>query len=389
MTSSVRGLWMACLVLASFSTLAADIAWEGVYTGEVWSNVEGGIENGSAAYLDNLDVSAEISGFSLFGRPYEAFVYGLYNNGGSISQDVGDLQTVSNIETGVSAARLYEAWLETPVGRVGSLRLGLYDVNSEFDVLDSAALFIHSAHGIGTDIGQTGRNGPSIFPVTGLAARFEWDFGGPWLGRVAVVDGVPGDPEDPGAMDVSIGGDDGALVLAELQRQDGPRRLLLGSWGYSASYPQSPGRGPDDSWSNAGVYARMEAALGSEESPGTYFVRGGYADTRFGSFSKFLGAGIEWRNPFGYSGRGILGLSVAWAEARDDSDASGIRPQREVVFEITYRARLNDWLAVQPDLQYIVNPGLRPGVDDALAIGLRLEVQLFSGRSTLASEARR
>jgi len=381
MTNNLRGLGVACLFLPSFSTLAAEIAWEGVYTGEVWSNIDGGIEKGGAVYLDNLDLAAEISDLRFFGRSFEAFVYGLYNNGGSISQDVGDSQAVSNIETGVSAARLYEAWLQTPIGRVGSLRLGLYDVNSEFDVLDSASLFIHSAHGIGTDIGQTGRNGPSIFPVTGLAARFEWDFEGAWLGRVAVVDGVPGDPDDPGAMDVSIGGGDGALVLAELQWQEGRRRALLGSWGYSTSYPETSEQGSADSWSNSGIYARMESPLGGADSPRTYFLRGGYADSRFGSFSEFLGGGVEWRNPFGHSDRDVLGLAMAWAEGSDGSGASGMRPQREVVFELTYRTRLNDWLVVQPDVQYIVNPGLRPGVDNALAIGLRLEVRLFSGRS--------
>lgn len=76
---------------------------------------------------------------------------------------------ISNIETGVRATRLYEAWLETGLGERGSLRAGLYDLTSEFDVLETANLFIHSAHGIGSDIGLSGLNGPSIFPVTSRA----------------------------------------------------------------------------------------------------------------------------------------------------------------------------------------------------------------------------
>lgn len=51
------------------------------------------------------------------------------------------------------------------------MRIGLYDLNSEFDALDDAGLFINSAFGVGTDIGLTGVNGPSIFPVTSLAVR--------------------------------------------------------------------------------------------------------------------------------------------------------------------------------------------------------------------------
>jgi porin len=35
---------------------------------------------------------------------------------------------------------------------------------------------------------------------------------------------------------------------------------------------------------------------------------------------------------------------------------------------------LTDWLAVQPDIQYIINPGAVSGLRDALALGIRLEI---------------
>src|SRR3546814_3118125 len=55
-----------------------------------------------------------------------------YNNGRSISDLAGDVQAVSNIETGVRALRLYEAWIDQKIGDAASIKLGLYDLNSEF-----------------------------------------------------------------------------------------------------------------------------------------------------------------------------------------------------------------------------------------------------------------
>ena len=84
---------------------AVDLA--AVYTGELWRNERGGIRQGWR-YLDNLDVTLTIDADRAFGwHGATLFIYGLYNNGRAFSGDlVGDEQIVSNIETGVRAARL-------------------------------------------------------------------------------------------------------------------------------------------------------------------------------------------------------------------------------------------------------------------------------------------
>ena len=72
-----------------------------------------------------------------------------------------------------------------------------------------------------------------------------------------------------------------------------------------------------------------------------------------------------------------LGVAAAFAghEFQDASKEAGIDADgAEVAIELTYRAQLTPWLAVQPDLQYIVNPSFDPSVDDALALGARFEV---------------
>src|SRR3546814_14121631 len=82
-------------------------------------NVAGGHRRG-ARYLDNLDLVFEADLDRLAGwTGAQLHVYGLYNNGRSISELAGDTQAVSNIEAGVRALRLYEAWIDQKIGDAG------------------------------------------------------------------------------------------------------------------------------------------------------------------------------------------------------------------------------------------------------------------------------
>ena len=59
---------------------------------------------------------------------------------------------------------------------------------------------------------------------------------------------------------------------------------------------------------------------------------------------------------------------AAMAAAGTPSTAS------EFALEASYRAALTPWLSVQPDLQYIINPGGDRGLRDALVFGLRTQL---------------
>ena len=76
------------------------------------------------------------------------FAYLLWNDASTFSDRYsGDAQGVTNIEA-EQALRLYEFWYEHRLADGLSLKTGLYDLNSEFDAVDSAALFLNSSHGI-------------------------------------------------------------------------------------------------------------------------------------------------------------------------------------------------------------------------------------------------
>lgn len=348
------------------------IVLETTYTAEVMGNVAGGLDRG-ARYLDNLDIVLEADLDAVAGwQGAELHLYGLYNNGQSISDLAGDAQAVSNIETGTRALRLYEAWIDQKLGPALSLRAGLYDLNSEFDALDAAGLFVGSAHGIGTDISQTGLNGPSIFPSTSLAARIELKPAKDWVVRAAILDAVPGNPDHPQRTTIRLGNGEGALLIGELEAPVAGGRLLLGHWRYTAAFDTHDGRRRHG---NEGFYLRGEAPLFKrDEREVAGFFRLGTARDRFNMFDRFASAGVKLSGFVPGREEDEIGLAIAAAfTARGYRLANGAGAS-EIATELSYRAPVTSWFALQPNIQYIRSPSADPAIADALVLGLRGEV---------------
>ncbi len=361
---------------------SSGVTFDAVYTGEPIRNLTGGIKTGGT-YLDNLDLQLAADRGSIFGIPGLAgLLYVLHNNSSEFSgKYAGDAQGVSNIDA-PRATRLYEAWLDwaSPADRF-SIRAGLYDLNSEFDSIETGGLFLGSAHGIGSDFSQTGLNGPSIFPVTSLALRVRTALGAGGYGQFAILDGVPGDPNDPGSNEIDLSHDDGALAVAELGwAGDDWRKLAVGAFAYAADFAPltNPDGPPDDG--NEGWYAIADRTVWRRESTAlSAFVRVGQAEERFNPFKTYAGFGASLTGFSGARPDDELGLAVAMARTGSDFKASREVDEigtdsHETAIELTYRAPVSSWLTLQPDIQYIINPGADPAHDNALAIALRFEL---------------
>lgn len=347
------------------------------YTFDIWRAETGGVRKGTR-YLDNLDVVAEADMGRLVGWDGALIhIYGLYNNGSSLTDLLGDAQATSNIETGMQAARLYEAWLDQKIGASASLKFGLYDLNSEFDALDASGLFMGSAHGIGTDISQSGLNGPSIFPSTSLAARAAIEPARGWSVRAAVMDGVPGDPSRPKRTAIKLGGGDGALLIGEIEAPLPEGKLLFGHWRYTARFDDAVGgrtRG-NDGWYLRGEH-RLAREIVQPDQGLSGFFRLGIADTRFNMFGSFASAGLNYVGPITGRDHDQLGIAVAAAFTSDRYRAEVPSERSEVAFELTYRAGIAEWLSAQPNIQYVINPGANPSLRNAIAVGLRTELTI-------------
>ena len=67
-----------------------------------------------------------------------------------------------------------------------------------------------------------------------------------------------------------------------------------------------------------------------------------------------------------------MGLAVASAMNGDDfRDANPDFDRSETAIELTWFTRISERFSIQPDIQYILNPGEEPGAKDAVQIGFR------------------
>lgn len=371
--------------LAQAVELTPGLDLDFTYTGE-WAQIDGGLSDHDT-YLDNVDIVFEGDLDQLFGWKNSTFaLYVLGNQGGSPSKYAGDLQTVSNIDA-PDTWKLYELWYQRNWRQdAHSLRVGLYDYNSEFDVLETGGLFINSSFGIGAEIASSGENGPSIFPTTSLAVRGRISNARGGYLQGVVMDGVPGDPGDPHGTQVILKQDDGLMLAAEVgYTADDPkyRKFAAGYWRYTRdSKHNDDGCGATDQ-KNWGVYALAEARLYSERNAPARglsgFLRYGVADKKVNFLRDYAGAGLVYTGLFPERGSDELGLAVASAgvsaPCRDEAQATGeATDKRETTLELTYRAELTSWLAVQPSLQYVIDPGALRSTENARVFLLRFQI---------------
>lgn len=381
----------ACLAAAGDATRAEPLLEAGaLYVADALSNVSGGLREGSA-WVDYLELAV---GFDA-GRYFDVGNLGVYaslvrTNAPTFSDRyVGDAMVVSSIDSGRSL-RVLEAWLDWQfeAWTSGSLRLGLYDLNSEFDTTESRGLFLNSAYGMGQELAQTGRNGPSVFPITALAARVAWTPHERWLLKMAIVDGVPGDPGNHHRARWHLSRSEGALCIAELTTRAGPlAQLSLGHWQYTGRFAglRPSDTGDDDRLErdNRGSYVTAEFASPDAPRDGapawSGFVRAGQAAERVNAFERHIAAGLMVDWPWPTSRRSRLGLAVAEARIGTDHRAAqrsnGTRVERyERNVELTWRVPLGEHAVLQPDLQYVINPGANRTTPDAWIVGLRVEL---------------
>jgi porin len=381
MTASIVG----CAALMGFAATAPAMSDEPAqaspmasltlaYTGEVWGVADGGLDRG-AVYLDNFDLSASLDLERLVGwNGATAFAHALYATGNSVTERVGDVNGISNIETG-EALRIVEAWVEQSFaeGR-GSLRFGLYDVSSEFDAGEVRALFLNPAHGIGTDYAQSGQAGPSIWPVTSLALRAQYTFAGDVYLRGAIADGVPGNPDFPKRTTIDFEDGDGVLLAAETGIAREGRLWSLGAWAYSEQFPDLV---TADQRRNFGAYVAIEEAL-LVPAAGEGFglsgsLRAGLANGDVNAVESFFAATLVATGLLPQRAQDKLGLGIILANGSDGFLGGLGEPRdQEINIELTYFAQITDEISLQPDLQWIINPGLDGSVDDAFVVGLRL-----------------
>jgi porin len=361
------------------------ISFETIYTAEYWANTQGGMKC-DRTFLSNLDLTMAVDTQKAdLWENGTFFVYALHNSGTEklTGEIIGDLQTVSNIEA-PRTMRLYELWYEHRFfDEKLSVLAGLHDFNSDFDVTEYGSLFINSSFGITPEIASNAR--PSIFPLAAPGVRVKWDSDNPWDFMLGVYDGDPGDPEISEHLPRSIlASDQGAFIVGETAYhiETEPDSLKMGLWYNSGKFNDvimaGPNGDPEQKFNNYGGYVVIDKTIfpeTEEQGLGAFFQFGG-APRHLNEVDFYYGAGLNYTGLIPGRDHDQAGFAVAYALiSRDLVDAGG-RHDAEITFEWTYKARICDYFIIQPDIQYIRNPGADVSLEDAVAAGIRVELAL-------------
>jgi porin len=361
------------------------------YQGDVWSVLDGGKKR-RTTYLDFIELRTNLDGEKLFGIKGNTVSLSLIDSNGTTTNasTVGSTQGIDNSEVAVNGVRVYEAWMEQNFFDDHlSFLFGLHDLNTEFASTPVSDNFLTPTMQIGQSFAQSGANGPSVFPTTSLAGRVKVKPTDDSYVAVAAYDGIPGNPNRTTGDAVHFGKKDGLLLVGEAGftpkatgSEAALNKLALGVWKYTSARDDLSDvdlNGDPVKRTAQGVYALSSARIYYDvkaERSLSAFLRGGVADGDTAQVDYDVEAGLVATGFVPSRPEGELGLGVSRAHNGDAyiTSVAGVSERNETSFELYYRDVLCRGVTLQPDMQYVVNPGTDTVTDDAFIVGARLGV---------------
>lgn len=325
-------------------------------------------------------------------------VRAIYPQGdGLTDKAVHDFNTLSNID-GYDSLRLYDAWFEQEFSEGKfSIRLGQLLADAEFFDSEYAALFLNSSFGAIPLVSQN--LNPPIFPTAAPGIRLLARPSDSFYAEAAFFSGDAGDPtiNNKHNTRLSFRSADGFLVFAELgytwnakPKDDstgsatfGPD-ALTGSYklsGYYDSKAFADSEGGSPHRGDYSIYFVLDQELwhipGGKDRTLSCFVRSGVAPADRNTVTFYGDAGLTCKGPFAPRAQDTLGLAYSHTELSHklvDDSGGFLASHHEEVLELTYQAFFGTHLSIQPDLQFIFNPGATEPASTAIISGVRLNV---------------
>ncbi len=341
--------------------------WNGVSLvmhGEVEgvSNLSGGISTGTTAtglWKGGLALHTGKAGWWQGGL---LVVEGLAaDSGAPDSLYVGDIQGVSNLTTPYShIANLYKAYYRQNIGAY-TFRIGLINPNDYFNVTGVAGQLFNASYGIYPIITANISYTPT-YPYSSLGAMASANWG-----NTTIVAGAFGaDGVHPFR---APWGSDGMIYYGEVDQRIsiGAGTAMLKAGGYynhiyGPYLSQNIGIGPASS--QGGFYGTAEYRWKADQKRWGIFLQGGGAPNAatVSPVNAYMGAGVRLGHFIPDSPGSTLSLGIARAWQRQSGTNAG---GAETSLEVNFRQPVFKDFYIQPDLQYIVNPGAN-GPENAL-----------------------
>jgi len=409
-------------------------------TSEVLGNATGGIRRG-AEYDGLTQAILQLDTQRAFGHYGGLFnVSALQIHGSNLSaMNLATIQTASGIEAD-RATRLWELWYQQKFLEEDRLdiKLGQISADQEFLVSTNALYFVNTMFGWPALPSYDLPGGGPAYPLSAPAVRLRYRPINALNLLLGVFDGSPvndnsGDPQQRNASGTSFPVHGGVLVFTELQYsypslgsmvypgQSAPlaRTWKLGAWydserfaderldasGLPLADPASSGVAASHH-GDFSVYAVADQMLWRNAADPNNTLNGfarlmGAPQADRNLISVSLNAGLVYHEPFRNRSDDTFGVGMgyvhvssalsgydrdvaAYALASGPLAQTGFYPIQgsEAYLEATYQWQVRPWLQIQPDLQYVFNPGggisnpNQPNalVHDELVLGVRATI---------------
>lgn len=361
-------IFIACLFISSIAysqqTDSSFLSFGAGYKGDIASNFSGGQKTGTT-YMGVMDIQMEFN-FESAKLWRGGILYANFENthGGGLSNEfVGDIQVVSNIENG-NASYLYELWYLHTFSK-GWVKIGKIDMNADFLASDFAGEYINSSFGIM----PTASSLPvSIFPKNSTAICGSANLATNLSLKLGVFDGDPLDLEqDKYSTNFKIGGNEGFMFIGEASYQLNESTVRVGIYNHTAEFTEIANQG-STSTGNFGFYTVNDFSL--SEKMGV-FLKAGLQNDKINEVDKFIGAGVNY-SLFENLLAGAAFASVSFSSVLQDNNPD--QEQHETAIELFAKYSFLESVLVQPEIQYIINPGAQ-GADNALVALIRTAIE--------------
>jgi len=309
-----------------------------------WSNLKGGADTEKHGTLGLFTISLTLDLQKLADlHGAQLFVNFLHAGGAPPNESVGGAQNVDNIDPVNSPrSQLSEAWYQQNIlNNALQFKVGKMNANNDFDYANNSSEFINSSFG----------NSPTIFDFPSYpdnrpgANVFYLRKIGPYAGL--------GIYEGPRLHDPFVIGEIGARWAGEYSGRAG-----AGVW-----------RHTDEADAEGFYFAGDQTIHGGISG----FVMYGYGNPAASQFEHHLGGGLIWKGALPQRRDDLLGLGFTYVVFGDSPRAQS-REDAETTIELFYKIQLTRFIIVQPDLQYVHDPGGIRSRPDAIVAILRMTV---------------
>ena len=430
------GINRSSALLGDMWGLRTDLSRHGIFlevmeTSEYLGNTSGGTHQGFE-YDGLTQVLGQMDTQRAFGHYGGLLNVSLLNSHGkNLSADnLQTLQTASGIEAD-PATRLWELWYDQKFLDEDRLdiKFGQQSLDQEFMVSANALYFVNTMFGWPMLPSADMPGGGPAYPLSALGIRMSARPVDGVTVLAGVFNGSPvkndngTDPQMQNRDGTSFPWSGGKLFITEMQFsypalgsmvEPGQSQPLgwtyrIGAWydtndfadmrldrnGLSLANPASNGIAQQHT-GNYAVYGVVDKLVWRDQSDpnrtAAIFARvmeTPLTDRNLIDFS--MNAGLVFHSPFRNRPADIFGLGMGYTRVssqvaqldRDTVDFTGtVTPVRsnEEFIELTYQYQLKPWIQLQPDIQYVINPG--GGVSDLNNPGIPLKNELVAGVRT-------